>query len=205
MAVLGNPPTGPAAPVHLPTGNVIGNPTAERERAEQWLSEGRTLVAHHGSPPFYGGPKAAREAGQLAAAEADTMKLKGALRLLFIHEREMGWIAAGQFEQVDEQGLLDELVTPLTLGLVHAPGAGSQRGKQNPKTGRLEKENKASAVEEAEHLPSGILGELESLVNAYGLRLGEILAGAVLILFGLATLAKGGQTPDLPKAVPVPV
>jgi hypothetical protein len=40
---------------------------------------------------------------------------------------------------------------------------------------------------------------LGELVKGYGLRLGEILAGAALILFGLATVAKGGTPPKVPR------
>lgn len=52
-------------------------------------------------------------------------------------------------------------------------------------------------------LAGGLLGALVASVSGYGTRLLEIIAGGVLVLFGLVTLAKGGEAPKLPAVVPV--
>lgn len=57
--------------------------------------------------------------------------------------------------------------------------------------------------EEGEKALNAWLAGVVALIKAYGLRLAEVLGGAALILFGLAVLAKGGQAPNLPKAIPV--
>jgi len=177
--------------------NYIGNAAKEFAVEQQWIKEGRTLVKHVGKPAYAGG-RAARKNGE---AEADTMKIKGALRRLFLREMEEGWLGAGHFEQVDEQGLLDFIITPVTAGLVHGPLPGSHTLKQNPKTGEGETDVKASGVETVEKAVPSILGEIAELIKAYGPRLLEVIAGGLLIMFGLVTLAKGGKAPDLPVPV----
>jgi hypothetical protein len=161
--------------------NIIGTPAAEYQREQEWIGKGLTLVKHEGRPLF-GGGRAARRLGE---SEASGMKIKGALRRLFLREREEGWIAAGQFEDVNEQGLFDFLITPLTLGLVHGPLPGTTTLKQNPQTGRGEAEHHASGVEEAEKAGSGLLSELTGILQRAGLTVVLALAGMLLVVYGV--------------------
>jgi len=196
----------------------------EYAQEQKLIKEGKTLVPHTGRPPFAGG-RAARKEGEGEAAE---LKLTGVVRKLFLREREQGWIASGQFVEAQEQGLLDEFITPITALLgasgfgaagpaftghpeqftVHGPLPASTTLKTNAKTGRAEAVQHASGVESVEkavpEIPS-LIGEIGTLIKTYGIRLLEILAGGALVLFGLVTLARGGQAPPVPKAIPVPV
>jgi hypothetical protein len=54
-------------------------------------------------------------------------------------------------------------------------------------------------------LAGGLAVGLAELGKAYGVRILEVAGGGALLMFGLATLARGGKPPDLPKVVPVPV
>lgn len=164
----------------------------ENEQVTKWIKEGRTLTKHNGSTP----PYATKGAGALAQAEAAALDLEGAVKRLFVREREEGWIGAGQFENVTQQGLLDELITPLTGGLVHGPGAATTKTKVNPKTGRLEVENVPGIVEEAENAaPSWGEFALKLLVN------GALVAiGVVLLIAGVLAALKPTNMPT-----PIPV
>src|SRR5439155_23368588 len=110
--------------------NIVGAPAAEYQREQEWIKKGFTLVKHEGVPPFKGG----RQARRLGEKETGDLKIRGALRRLFLREREEGWIAAGQFEDVTEQGFLDFLITPLSLGTIHGPLPASSHLQQNPAT-----------------------------------------------------------------------
>ncbi len=168
----------------------------QKENAEvaKWIREGRTLVKHSGATP----PFATKGAGALAQAEAAGLKLEGAVKRLFVREREEGWIAAGQFENVTQQGLLDELITPLTLGLAHGPGPATTKTKVNPATGQLETENVPGIVEDAEEdVPSWGEFGLKLLVN------GALIAiGVVLIIAGILQAVKPR---NMPLPIPIPV
>jgi hypothetical protein len=50
----------------------------------------------------------------------------------------------------------------------------------------------------------GIAAQIAELIGSYGLRLGEVIAGGLLILFGLVTLTKGNGGGGT-KVVPLPV
>jgi hypothetical protein len=189
----------------------------EYKQEQELLKAGKFLVNHKGGPFYNRGP-ANRP---VAEKEASELGLKGVIRKLFLREREEGYIAAGQFIEAQEQGLLDEFVTPITALLagtvpglsgyttgqqiahygqkgadqepphLNAPGAGSTSAKTNAKTGRLETTQHPAITESAEKAVPSIGLEIGNLIKEYGLRLGEVLAGAALILFGLVTLAKG--------------
>lgn len=191
-----------------------------KKQVEKWIKEKRYLVAHNQKTPPY--QRHNRHDYQTAIAEAGVMKLKGAVRQMFLRERWEGWIAAGQLENVTEAGLMDELLKPLTwAGVTAITGGSSSLGEKatelqpeigpggtkytrNPKTGRLEAHPEESAVQTTEKAASAAAkftlgGQFAELIEDYGLRLGEVLAGAALILFGLVTIAKG-SAPSPAKA-----
>lgn len=177
------------------------------ETVARWRREGKSIVPHTTPAPPYAFPPAqhARIAA-LAEREANELKLSGPVRLMFLIERTEGWIAAGQLENVTQQGLLDELITPLTGGLVHGPGPSTTKVNRNPQTGNLQSENVEGATEKAGNALSDVGGAvfaaIAKIISTYGVRLLEIVAGGVLVLFGLATLAKGAP-PKMPAVVPV--
>jgi hypothetical protein len=173
---------------------IPGARKADVEQVHRWRREGRTLIPHAGRTALhYPGSL------KLAEEEAKAYNIKGALRLLFIAERYEGWLPS-------ESGAVGE------GGLVSATSFGLLKGETTHGTGTPQKgggdlhigttPGSATEAEGAAEHPLGVLGsigkEIVKLINLYGLRLGEILAGAALILFGLATLAKGGQAPSLP-------
>ncbi|MGA2455659.1 MAG: hypothetical protein ABSG93_19305 [Solirubrobacteraceae bacterium] len=164
----------------------------ENAQVAEWVKEGKTLVAHGPTPPYATG-----KSGAIARAEAAALKLEGAVKRLFVREREEGWIAAGQFVEAQEQGLLDEIITPLTGGLLHGPAPGSTTAKVNPKTGRLEPEQHASGVESIEKaLPSWGTFALKLLVNS-----ALLIVAVVLIIAGIIALVK--PTDAFPIPIPV--
>lgn len=190
------------------TANLATIPGATKRdvaQAEAWRREGRSFAPHHGTPVHYPGSL------KLAIEESKAFGLKGAERLLYIAERYEGWLPA-KSAAVGEGGL----VSIASLGglkgeTVHGPGRPQPGGGAEHPGGTTP--GSATAAEHVAENPLGALGELgkaiveglDALVKAYGLRLAEVLGGAALILFGLAVLAKGGQAPNLPRAVPVPV
>lgn len=130
--------------------------------------------------PFYQGRANQPKARRLAEEEAGAAGLKGDLRKLFVRQRETGRVAAGQIENVTEQGLMDELLTPLTfLGIAvglgpsgtaalglhpagakpyfphgNAPGAGSTKTHYAPTTpGQAEGREPGSSGLESQNEP----------------------------------------------------
>lgn len=172
---------------------IPGATKADVEQVRKWRKEGRSLTSHVGKTPVhYPGSL------KLAIDEAKAFNIKGALRLLYIAERYEGWLAA-------ESGAVGEggLVSVASMGLLkgettHGVGTPAKGG------GGVNIGTTPGSATEAEHVaenPLGALGtigkEIVKLIKLYGLRLGEVLAGAALILFGLATLARGGRAPDV--------
>lgn len=143
-----------------------------------------------------------------ARKEAQALGFKGVVAEVFEKEARKGLVSGSQFENVTQQGLLDEIITPLTLGLVHGPGPSTTSQTMNPSTGTVSSKNEPGLTEEGENAlsetPNSILEALSSFMNGYGIRALEVIGGAALILFGLITIAKKGDM-KMPAAVPVPV
>jgi hypothetical protein len=127
---------------------------------------------------------------------------QGLLTVQREHGNEIGFLS-----QIDEAGLavLEAggfgAASNAAAKITGSPTASSQVGKAAQAV-------EQKGVEGAEKAPGAIgnpiLEALTALVGTYGLRLGEVLAGAALVLFGLVTLANGGKAPK-PGVVPVPV
>jgi hypothetical protein len=115
-------------------------------------------------------------------------------------------------ESGDQPGFLANIVEAGIGGLEAVGfGAAAHVGTQAAggksaasQAGKIVTKAEQPGVAGAEKLP-GLVGNpiwdaIKELVGTYGLRLGELLAGAALILFGLATLAKGAgaKAPSLP-------
>lgn len=138
-----------------------------------------------------------------ARTEARSLGFKGVVAEVFETEARKGLVSGSQFENVTQQGLLDEIITPLTLGLIHGPGPSTTTQKLKPND-TVETINNQGLAEQAENAPNSLLNTLSSFINAYGIRALEVIGGAALILFGLMTIAKKGDM-KMPSAVPVPV
>lgn len=137
-----------------------------------------------------------------------------AIHLIAISRADASEHGRGFFQELTELGVnASENLVPGIAPLGQAEStARAVSGTKTPspaqRAGNVTHEGEQGAehaAAAAAHQLSGLAGELGKLVQTYGLRLLEILAGGALVLFALVTLAKGGEPPKAPKVVPVPV
>lgn len=121
-----------------------------------------------------------------AVRQANGLEYSGWQKILFIKERMNGMVSAGDTAQS---------TGPILAGILGQLDVQKETHKTNPTTHVTENGQTKTVTEDTESAISkgvpSIAGEIAKLIGAYGLRLGEILAGAALILFGLVTIAKG--------------
>lgn len=129
-----------------------------------------------------------------ATEEAEALNFKGWLKDLFVMERTSGYLPASNEVQPDSS-----FIEAFSGGILK--GGTKTPPSYNPQTNRVtEGQYKEGSAEGAEKVVEKPLDWIEKLLSGQGLRLLEILGGALLVLFGLYVLVKG-DTPSIGKVV----
>jgi hypothetical protein len=175
---------------------MIIKPYSHETYAEKWRKETEALMRKNGhdaeeiAQAIAAGPAALQTAGSATASERNSPNAYHPPPTI------LGAGAGPETQKALDEAGYNSLEGELTRATNPAREASEKAGEAVT--------NAAKSEVPLPNIPN-IVTEVGELIKSYGIRLLEIIAGGILILFGLVTLARGGQPPNMPKAVPVPI